>query len=102
MPLRQNLCGSTTAYVVQPPLMWFNRHFMLIHDRLHTVFKFGSGCSITLVDVQDLGVVLDNILCMKNQIASITKSCFFHLRCCLYMLVQALVISRLDYCNSVL
>ena len=50
---------------------------------------------------------------MKNQISSITKSCFFHLRRirqvkkslnekCLRTLVQALVISRIDYCNSVL
>ncbi len=50
---------------------------------------------------------------MTNHINSIVKACFFHLRrirqvkkClnehCLKILVQALVISRLDYCNSVL
>ena len=50
---------------------------------------------------------------MTNHISSVTKSCFFHLRrirqikrClnekCLRTPVQALVISRLDYCNSIL
>ena len=50
---------------------------------------------------------------MTNHISTVTKSCFFHLRrisqvkrClnekCLRTLVQALVISRLDYCNSIL
>ena len=63
--------------------------------------------------VRDLGVFLDNTLSMTNHISTVTKSCFFHLRrirqikrClnekCLRTLVQALVISRLDYCNSIL
>ena len=63
--------------------------------------------------VRDLGVLLDNTLSMTNHISSVTKSCFFHLRrirqikrClnekCPRTLVQALVISRLDYCNSIL
>ena len=50
---------------------------------------------------------------MTRHISSVTKSCFFHLRqirqiksclneSCFQTLVQALVISRLDYCNSVL
>ena len=50
---------------------------------------------------------------MTHHISSVTKSCFFHLRrirqiksclneLCLQTLVQALIISRLDYCNSVL
>src|SRR6218665_3623866 len=80
----------------------------------HTVLNLGPDCSIKPSDVvRDLGVLLDNTLSLKFQIASITKSCFFHLRRigqvkkslnenCLCTLVQALVISRLDYCNSVL
>ena len=50
---------------------------------------------------------------MINHISTVTRACYFHLRricqakrClnehCLRVLVQALVISRLDYCNSVL
>src|SRR6218665_2536433 len=83
-------------------------------DIPHTVLNLGPDCSINPSDVVcDLGVLLDNTLSLKSQIASITKSCFFHLRRirqvkkslienCLRTLVQALVISRLDYCNSVL
>ena len=62
---------------------------------------------------RDLGVFLDNTLSMSNHISTVTKSYFSHLRrirqikrClnekCLRTLVQALVISRLDYCNSIL
>jgi len=95
MLLRQNLSGS-----------------IAFTDIAHTVLNLGPNCSIRPADViRDLGVLLDNTLSLKFQIASITKSCFFHLRrirqvkkglnknC---LLVQALVISRLDYCNSVL
>ena len=63
--------------------------------------------------VQDLGVLLDSSLNLRAQITSVTRSCFFHLcrirqvkRClnehCLRVLIQALVISRIDYCNSIL
>ena len=59
--------------------------------------------------VRDLGVLLDNTLSVTNHISSVAKSCCFHLRrirClnekCQRTLVQALVISRLDYCNTIL
>jgi hypothetical protein len=93
-------------------LIFFYRH--LLPNSLDTVLNLGPDCSIKPADVvRDLGVLLDNSLSMKNQISSITKSCFFHLRRirqvkkslnekCLRTLVQALVISRIDYCNSVL
>src|SRR6218665_1534216 len=98
----------------QTELIWFNRILAPATDIHHTVLNLGPDCSIKPSDVvRDLGVLLDNTLSLKFQIASITKSCFFHLRRirqvkkslnenCLRTLVQALVISRLDYCNSVL
>ena len=63
--------------------------------------------------VRDLGVLLDSSLNMRAHITSVTRSCFFHLRrirqvkkClnerCLRFMVQALGISRIDYCNSIL
>src|SRR6218665_1002669 len=63
--------------------------------------------------VRDLGVLLDFKLNMTQHVSSTTRTCFFHLRriqqvrrcldeTCCRILVQALVISRLDYCNSVL
>lgn len=95
-------------------LIWFNRHPMPSCDILHSVLNLSPDCSIKPAEfVRDLGVLLDSALSMKNQISSIAKSCFFHLRRirqvkkslnekCLRTLVQALVISRIDYCNSVL
>src|SRR6218665_369662 len=95
-------------------LIWFNRLLTPATDIPHTVLNLGPDCSIKPLDVvRDLGVLLDNTLSLKFQIASTTKSCFFHLRGiqqvkkslnenCLRTLVQALVISRLDYCKSVL
>jgi len=95
-------------------LIWFNRLLPPTTDIPHTVLNLGPDCSIKPSDVvRDLVVLLDNTLSLKFQIASITKSCFFHLRRtrqvkkslyknCLRTLVQVLVISRLDYCNSIL
>ena len=69
---------------------------------------------ITLSDpVNDLGFFLDRNLLMTNDIKSVVRSCFFHLRC-LGKLRQylnrktanticvSLVLSMLDYCNSCL
>src|SRR6218665_1153724 len=88
-------------------LIWFNRLLTPATDIPHTVLNLGPDCFIKPSDVvRDFGVLLDNTLSLKCQIASITKSCFFHLRGirqvkkslnenCLRTLVQALV-SSLD------
>ena len=92
-------------------LIWFTRRTKNDND---LAVQIDKDCCIQPSDlVRDLGVLLDNTLSMTNHISSVTKSCFFHLRricqikrClnekCLWTLVQALVISRLDYCNSIL
>ena len=92
-------------------LIWFTRRTKNDNDFAEQIDK---DCCIQPSDVvRDLGVFLDNTLSMTNHISSVTKSCFFHLRrirqikrClnekCLRTLVQATVISRLDYCNSIL
>src|SRR6218665_4130315 len=71
-------------------------------------------CSIPPFDVvRDLGVLLDFRLNMTQHVSSTARTCFFDLRRirqgrrCLgdtrhRFLLQALVISRLDYCKSVL
>ncbi|KAJ8384479.1 hypothetical protein AAFF_G00205000 [Aldrovandia affinis] len=62
---------------------------------------------------RSLGVTLDNQLCISRHIAAITRTCRFSLynirrirpfftQEATELLVQALVISRLDYCNSLL
>jgi len=95
-------------------LIWFYRNPLPNSQLFHTVLNLSPDCSIKPADVvRDLGVLLDNSLSMKTHISNITKSCFFHLRRirqvkkslnekCVRTLVQALVISRIDYCNSVL
>ena len=61
--------------------------------------------------VSDLGVILDNQLKMTNHVAALCRSCFFQLRQIRSIrrsltsdarktLVNAFVMSRLDYCNS--
>ncbi|KAM9559809.1 uncharacterized protein ACWYII_015600 isoform 1-T1 [Salvelinus alpinus] len=62
---------------------------------------------------KNLGVILDNTLSFSTNIKAVTRSCRFMLynirrvRPCLtqeaaQVLIQALVISRLDYCNSLM
>mgnify|MGYP003542659858 FL=1 len=63
--------------------------------------------------IRDLGVMLDSQLTMKAHISLVSRSCFYQLRrlrtirrcvdqSTMEKLVQALIISRLDYCNSIL
>ena len=62
-------------------------------------------------EVRSLGVLLDPMLTMESQVASAVRPAHFHLRRiaqlrpyldteALTTLVHALVISRVDYCNS--
>jgi hypothetical protein len=61
--------------------------------------------------IRSLGFIFDSNLSLIPQILSVTKSCFFHLRRIrqllpylddpsLQLLVSSLVLSRIDYCNS--
>ena len=76
--------------------------------------SIGSKLIITPVNmVRDFGVILDILLNLRAHVTSVTRSCFFHLcrirqvkkylnKRCLRVLVQALIISMIDYCNSIL
>ena len=92
--------------------MWIGRKQMLDkinREVLHSHFpdmKFLSS-------VNDLGVVLDERLEMEEQIGSICRSGFYHLRqirgirrslsdVAARSAVQAFIMSKVDYCNSVL
>ena len=95
-------------------LIWFDRRSGS-HPDLNTLsLQLDKTCSIRpSTVVRDLGVLLDSKLSMSNHVNSVAKACFFHLRrirqikrClnehCLQILVHSLVLSRIDYCNSVL
>ena len=95
-------------------LIWFHRNKHPAHPLNNQSLQLDPNCTITSVNtVRNLGVLLDSSLNLKAHITSVTRSWFFHLRrirqvkkClnerCLRFLVQALVISRIDYCNSIL
>ena len=73
--------------------------------------KFGSATIKPSLVVKNLGILMDNLLTMEKQINKTTKSAYFHIRNISKVrkfldiettktLVHTLVISRIDYCNS--
>ena len=73
-----------------------------------------SGCTIPLsTSVRTLGVVIDSGLTFSEHVSKLVNTCYYHLRQIrsirksltidsAHALVRALVLSRLDYCNSLL
>ena len=64
-----------------------------------------------LSSIRSLGFILDSHLSLSPQILSVSKFCYFHLRRIkqllsflddptLELLISSLVLSRIDYCNS--
>ncbi|KAI4880686.1 hypothetical protein NFI96_018424, partial [Prochilodus magdalenae] len=75
--------------------------------------SFGNSLITQTEDARSLGVILDGQLSFSAHIANLTRSCRFLLHNirrvrpflsqeATQLLVQSLVISRLDYCNSLL
>ena len=73
--------------------------------------SFGRITVSTRDEVCNLGVLLDPALSMENQVTSVVQSAYFHLRwivqLCPYLNTQslntqvhALVVSRIDHCNT--
>ena len=80
------------------------------HYDLNTILINGVHIPISS-EIKDLGVTIDKNLSMHNQVQRVVKASNFQLRTiaqikkyldedCLKMLVTSLVISRVDYCNS--
>src|SRR6218665_453221 len=112
----QSLCASMSLKLnaTKTELIWFDRRSRVDVNTTKNL-NLVPQCSIPPFDVmRDLGVLLDCRLNMTQHVSSTARTCFFHLRrirqvrscldktCRRILLVQALVISRLDYCNSVL
>ena len=73
----------------------------------------GSSVILCTDVVRDLGVLLDSEMTMQRHISKVTNICFYHLRrlrqirnyvsqSVMAQLVTSLVITRIDYCNSIL
>ena len=75
------------------------------------VMSFGNTQLVPCESAKNLGVVLDSSLSFRSHVDSIVKTCNFHIRN-LYMikdfvnrknlvtLVHSLIVSKVDYCNS--
>ena len=86
---------------------------MLKHDLSDMSVNVGGNLINPSVKVRDLGVILDQTLSFDDHISAICQSAHFHIRnigrirnllffdACA-TLVNALIGSRLDYCNSLL
>ncbi len=100
--LQLNLAKTELLVFPAPPT--------LKHD---FTIQLGSATITPSASVRNLGVIFDDLLTFKEHIAKTARSC----RCALHnirkirpfltehaaqLLVQALVISRLDYCNALL
>lgn len=77
------------------------------------VLNFGGAQLLPCETVKNLGVTFDSTLSFNNHIDSIVKNCNFHIRNLyaikkfvnrqnLLTLIHSLVVSRVDYCNSLL
>jgi hypothetical protein len=95
-------------------LIWFGSRSMI--RRIADEYRSISLCSTVLksvVVVRNLGVLFDSELTMKQHINHVVSVGYYHLRRlrqirrhvtrdAMKQLVSALVLSRIDYCNSVL
>ena len=80
-------------------------------SQANLTLSMGSSVLQPSTVVRNLGVYIDDHLSMKANARQCAKTCFFHLRRIrqlrrhldydtLYTLIRALILSRLDYCNS--
>ncbi len=96
--------------LAKPELLVFPATPTLQHD---FTIQLGSSSIIPLSSVRNLGVIFDDQLTFKDHIAKTARACRFALHNirkirpfltehAAQLLVQALVVSRLDYCNALL
>ena len=95
-------------------MIWFgSRSYLAKLQRINLSLQVGTSNIQPSSVVQDLGVYMDAERTMKEHVAKIAAACFYHIRRLRQVrrrigqevtqqLVLALIMSRLDYCNSVL
>src|SRR5664279_6416650 len=83
------------------------------HQIQLTAVRIGSTSSLPVQSVRDLGVYLNTDVSLTTHVAAVVRSCFASLRQIrsvrrslpqhgLLTLIRAHVVSKIDYCNSVL
>ncbi|XP_064790569.1 uncharacterized protein LOC135512452 isoform X1 [Oncorhynchus masou masou] len=122
-----NLVANRISACLADISVWMTDHHLKLNlGKTELLFLPGKDCpfhdlAITVDNsivsssqsAENLGVILDNTLSFSTNIMAVARSCRFMLynirrvRPCLtqeaaQVLIQALVISRLDYCNSLL
>ncbi|KAM9504367.1 vitamin D3 hydroxylase-associated protein-like isoform 1-T1 [Salvelinus alpinus] len=126
IPFNQQVVNRISACLADISVWMTDHHLKLNLGKTELLFLPGKDCpfhdlAITVDNsivsssqsAKNLGVILDNTLSFSTNIKAVTRSCRFMLynirrvRPCLtqeaaQVLIQALVISRLDYCNSLL
>jgi len=110
---------------------WCSSRRLQLNPSKTELIRFGTRCSLQKIAasdrslqidediiigdkpvVRDLGVLLDSELTMKRHINQVAINCFYHIRRVkrirrllgskvMVKVVTSLIISRLDYCNSV-
>ena len=96
------------------------KHVIVIRGTLRNVsvpnfgvMSFGDTLLVPCESAKNLGVVLDSSLSFRSHIGSIVKTCNFHIRNLyaikdfvnrknLVTLVRSLIVSKVDYCNSLI
>ena len=93
-------------------LIYFNRSSKSLSRLPSLALPPPSSLSITPSSlIRSLGFIFDSNLTLTPQILSVSKSCYFHIRRIkqllpllddptLQLLVSSLILSRIDYCNS--
>ena len=95
-------------------IIWFGSRANLKKlSSADTTLRIGSTIVEPVNSVRNLGVYMDSVLNMRTHIGKVSSACFYHLRrlrqlryavlkSTIQWLVSALVLARIDYCNSVL
>ena len=94
-------------------LIWLNRAHAIEKLPQQPRLHMNSNEVLSSSSVLDLGLIIDSGLTLATHVSIVARNCFYQLRrirqakkgldeASVKTLVQALVLSRLDYCNSIL
>ena len=99
---------------VKTDMAWFGSHANLIKlANVDCSLSIGEVAVKPSIVVRDLGVLLDSELTLKQHISKVASCCYYHIRRLrqvsrfvsrdvMMQLTSAFILSRLDYCNSIL